>query len=80
MLRDDLHPQLRVRLDRALLRLTHWQAESVRLVGTEALPGVTRRRAGGERAPAGDAPPVPVLPSDHFGLLLTLRRRPAASE
>ena len=81
MLRCDPHP-LQARLDRALAKLADWEAADVRLVGTEALPGVTRRRPASASAAAADGEPqvTPVLPSDHFGLLLTLRRRAAAGD
>ncbi len=38
------------------------------MVGTQPLPGVTRLNAKGK--------PTPVLPSDHFGLLMRMRLRP----
>ncbi len=38
------------------------------MVGTQPLPGVTRLNAKGKR--------TPVLPSDHFGLLLRMKLRP----
>jgi hypothetical protein len=56
-----LNPRSRIRhrLDRVWGRLQHWRLHSAELVGQEALPGL---RSEGR----------PVLPSDHFGLLVTL--------
>lgn len=51
--------RIRRRLDRALCRLTHWRLAGAELVGRVPLPAL--RHAG-----------RPVLPSDHFGLLLRL--------
>ncbi|PNH00324.1 hypothetical protein TSOC_013863, partial [Tetrabaena socialis] len=67
------------RLDRVLCRLSGgaaagagggagaaaggWRLGSIKLVGTEALPGLVREHRGKR---------LPVLPSDHFGLLVKL--------
>lgn len=51
--------RIRRRLDRAFVRLKHWRLRSMELVGREALPGLQFEGR-------------PVLPSDHFGLFLTL--------
>lgn len=55
--------RIRRRLDRAFCKLRHWRLQSAELVGREPLPGLSFEGR-------------PVLPSDHFGLLLQLR--PAA--
>jgi tyrosyl-DNA phosphodiesterase 2 len=53
---------LRLRLDRAWARLApRWRVASVELVGKEAVPGVAHEGR-------------PVLPSDHYGLLLRLEQ------
>lgn len=51
---------LRLRLDRAFTKLNSWKVESCEMVGTEAIPG---KEHDGK----------PVLPSDHYGLLVKLR-------
>ena len=64
--------RLRKRLDRVLCRLRDYEAAEIRMVGTQALPGVTYEkqfRNGGSKR-------MPVLPSDHFGLVFTMRRKP----
>jgi tyrosyl-DNA phosphodiesterase 2 len=51
-----------------LCKLRDWRLSSIELVGTQPLPGITythRFRNGGSKE-------LPVLPSDHFGLLLRL--------
>ena len=58
------------RLDRVFAKLGDWRVAAMRLVGTEPIAGATYhkplpRGRGGTR-------PLPVLPSDHFGLLLEL--------
>ena len=65
--------RLRKRLDRVLLRLRDYEPAEARLVGTTPLPGVTfekQFRNGGSKR-------MPVLPSDHFGLVFTMRRKRA---
>ena len=65
-----LNNRIRKRLDRFVCRLHSFGLAKVELLGTEAVPGKTYRREykGGVKL-------VPVVPSDHFGLLLTLRPR-----
>ena len=67
--------RLQKRLDRAVVSLTDFELRSVQLVGTEKLPGVTYQK---ERMKQGQPywQEMDVLPSDHFGLLLTLKLRP----
>lgn len=59
----------RTRLDRVFAKLADWEPESIEMVGQEAIPGLlhTKVRRGKEVQ-------LPVLPSDHYGLLLRLRR------
>ena len=66
--------RLQKRLDRAVVSLTDFELRSVQLVGTEKLPGVTYLK---ERMKRGQPywEEKDVLPSDHFGLLLTLKLR-----
>lgn len=52
--------RLRRRLDRIFCKLRRWQLEGLEMVGRQALPGLQWEGR-------------PVLPSDHFGLLLRLR-------
>lgn len=52
--------RIRRRLDRAFCRLRRWRLQGAELVGREPLPGLSFEGR-------------PVLPSDHFGLLLQLR-------
>lgn len=55
---------------RVLCKLRDWRLTSMKLVGKERLANVTythTSRNGAEKH-------LPVLPSDHFGLLLTLEQ------
>ena len=68
---DMLMGRLRKRLDRVMCRLRDYEPADIRMVGTTALPGVTydkQFRNGGSKR-------LPVLPSDHFGLVFTMRRK-----
>ena len=64
-----LNNNFKNRLDRVLCKLSAWQPESVEMVGTAAIPGAsyikTTKRKGDVR--------MPVLPSDHYGLLARFR-------
>ena len=62
-----LKGSLKGRLDRCLCRLDHWRLHSIRLVGQEPIPGVTY-----DKMYRGKPIKLPVLPSDHYGLLVTL--------
>lgn len=53
---------------RIFAKLRDWRLASLAVVGTAPLPGVTYVHT----TRAGAAKTLPVLPSDHFGLLLTL--------
>ena len=59
MLRQYKTP-LRRRLDRVWVRLRHWRLGAMEMVGQDPVPGGLRFEGR------------PVLPSDHFGLLLEL--------
>ncbi|MQM15774.1 hypothetical protein Taro_048725 [Colocasia esculenta] len=64
---------LQKRLDRFLCCLKDFSIGSVEMIGTEAIPGVfycKERKVG--RVVVSDENILPVLPSDHFGLLLTI--------
>jgi tyrosyl-DNA phosphodiesterase 2 len=58
---------LQARLDRVLARVRDWQVKTIEMVGKDAIPGVTYTR-NYKRGPKE----LPVLPSDHFGLYVTL--------
>ncbi|KAI3823864.1 hypothetical protein L1987_05309 [Smallanthus sonchifolius] len=60
--------KLQKRLDRFLISLRDFKVECIKMVGTEAIPEVTymKQKKGGKELE------LPVLPSDHFGLLLTM--------
>ncbi|GJP55120.1 hypothetical protein CLOM_g14107 [Closterium sp. NIES-68] len=65
--------RLRLRLDRCLMRLHHMRLRSLSLLGTHPIPGgsyAKQRRVKGQATTAQ----LPLLPSDHFGLLLVLNR------
>ncbi|KAL8197906.1 hypothetical protein R6Q57_030064 [Mikania cordata] len=61
--------KLQKRLDRFLISLHDFKVESIEMVGTEAIPEVTymKQKKGGKELE------LPVFPSDHFGLLLTMK-------
>ncbi|KVI09377.1 hypothetical protein Ccrd_012248 [Cynara cardunculus var. scolymus] len=63
--------KLQKRLDRFLVGLRDFKIEQIKMVGTEPIPGVTylKQKKGGKELE------LPVLPSDHFGLLLTISAR-----
>ncbi|KAI3680521.1 hypothetical protein L6452_35292 [Arctium lappa] len=63
--------KLQKRLDRFLVGLRDFRVERITMVGTEPIPGVTylKQKKGGKELE------LPVLPSDHFGLLLTISGR-----
>ncbi|GAQ84068.1 hypothetical protein KFL_001750050 [Klebsormidium nitens] len=64
---------LKGRLDRFFCRLTDFSVRSIEMVGREPLPGVTYEKPGWGRNPKSKT--LPVLPSDHFGLLLKVARK-----
>ncbi|KAG2300952.1 hypothetical protein Bca52824_037424 [Brassica carinata] len=63
---------LQKRLDRFFCRLDDYKVGGVEMVGKEAIPGLSSYVK--EKRVRGDVKKLelPVLPSDHFGLLLTL--------
>ncbi|KAG0564166.1 hypothetical protein M758_8G084500 [Ceratodon purpureus] len=65
---------LQKRLDRLFCRLRDFEAVSIEMVGTEAIPDLTYSK---EKKVKGQVQvmKLPVLPSDHFGLLLKLCRK-----
>ncbi|XP_010458587.1 PREDICTED: tyrosyl-DNA phosphodiesterase 2-like [Camelina sativa] len=62
---------LQKRLDRILCRLDDYKLGGIEMVGKEAIPEISHVK---EKKVRGDIKKLelPVLPSDHFGLLLTL--------
>jgi len=54
---------LQLRLDRAFFKSNQWLLESIELLGKDAIEGVKYEGK-------------PVLPSDHFGLLVKLVAKP----
>ena len=70
-----LSNSFRTRLDRMFAKLADWEPETIEMVGQEAIPGLvyTKMQRGKEKR-------LPVLPSDHYGLLLRLKRRHRAEE
>ena len=70
-----LSSSFRARLDRIFVKLADWEAQSIEMVGREAIPGLTY-----SKMVRGKEKQLPVLPSDHYGLLLRLRRAHGAKE
>lgn len=64
MLKGWRKPEIRKRPDRFLCRLRDFKLDSIEMVGVEPIPGVTHCDDKGGM--------LPVLPSHHFGLLLTI--------
>ena len=64
-----LSNSFRTRLDRIFVKLADWEAQSIEMVGREAIPGLIY-----SKMVRGKEKRLPVLPSDHYGLLLHLRR------
>lgn len=65
---------LQKRLDRFLCNLLDFEIKKIEMIGTEAIPGLSYIK---EKKVRGEVRKLelPVLPSDHFGLLLTLDSR-----
>lgn len=65
--------RLQKRLDRMFCHLRDFKVESIEMVGLQPIPGKTYEK---ERKGKGQVQftTLPVLPSDHFGLLLKLKR------
>uniref|UniRef100_A0A1J3F732 Tyrosyl-DNA phosphodiesterase 2 n=1 Tax=Noccaea caerulescens TaxID=107243 RepID=A0A1J3F732_NOCCA len=62
---------LQKRLDRILCRLDDYKLGGIEMVGKEAIPGLSYVKEKKVRGEIKELE-LPVLPSDHFGLLLTL--------
>ena len=60
--------RLRSRLDRVFCKMSKYKLASVVMVGTQAIAGVTYTRSY-KKGPTI----LPVLPSDHFGLLASFK-------
>ncbi len=60
--------RLRKRLDRVFFKAAKYDLVSIVMVGTQALPGVTFVKSY-KKGPTT----LPVLPSDHFGLLASFK-------
>jgi tyrosyl-DNA phosphodiesterase 2 len=59
---------LQARLDRVLCKLSGWRAQAIEMIGTTPIDGVQHVKTFS----SGRQRTLPVYPSDHFGLLLTL--------
>ena len=70
-----LTSRFRTRLDRIFAKLADWEPESMEMVGQDALPGLAYSKVY-----RGKDVRARVLPSDHYGLLLRLRRGKRAPE
>ncbi|KMT04148.1 hypothetical protein BVRB_8g185970 isoform B [Beta vulgaris subsp. vulgaris] len=62
---------LQKRLDRFICRLSGFEISCIDMIGTEAIPGVTYSKQKKLKNKIQELT-LPVLPSDHFGLLLTI--------
>ena len=62
---------LQKRIDRFLISSRDFKVESINMVGTERIPEVTYMKQKED----GTELELPVFPSDHFGLLLTISAR-----
>ena len=66
--------RLRLRLDRFLCCLPSFELVNIEMVGTQAIPGVhyaKQKKVKGLQTVVQ----LPVLPSDHYGLVLRLRHK-----
>ncbi|KAL3627462.1 hypothetical protein CASFOL_028825 [Castilleja foliolosa] len=65
---------LQKRLDRFVCKLKDFRVSKIEMIGTDAIPGLTYVK---EKKVKGQVKELelPVLPSDHYGLLLTICRR-----
>jgi hypothetical protein len=73
-LNDMLRGYLQKRLDRAFVKLRDFDVRSIEMVGKQPIPGVTYHKTVSNRGKSQNIE-LPVLPSDHFGLLVTLRAK-----
>ncbi|XP_062211716.1 uncharacterized protein LOC133912814 [Phragmites australis] len=63
--------KLQKRLDRFVCKLSDFKVDSIEMIGKEAIPGITYIKEKKVRQETCQLK-LPVLPSDHFGLLLTI--------
>jgi tyrosyl-DNA phosphodiesterase 2 len=66
-----LRGYLQKRLDRAFVKLKDFDVKTIEMVGTTPIPGVTYHKTISNRGNS-ELIELPVVPSDHFGLLLTI--------
>ncbi|KAL5723270.1 hypothetical protein ACHQM5_006687 [Ranunculus cassubicifolius] len=57
------HPRVRKRFDRSLCNLNSFRLDQIEIIGKDAIPDVIYKSKKKE---------LPVLPSDHYGLILTI--------
>ncbi|KAJ6794387.1 uncharacterized protein M6B38_166155 [Iris pallida] len=62
--------KLQKRLDRFLCNLKDFKVDGIDMIGIEPIPGLSYQKQVGR---TGKELVLPVLPSDHFGLLLTIQ-------
>ena len=67
--------RLRKRLDRLFCHLDDFELESIERVGMDPIPGVTYEKETKMKKKPAQSVRLPVLPSDHFGLLLKISPR-----
>ncbi|KAL6594101.1 hypothetical protein ACP70R_049002 [Stipagrostis hirtigluma subsp. patula] len=63
--------KMQKRLDRFVCKLSDFQVENIEMIGKEAIPGITYIKEKKVRQEIRQLK-LPVLPSDHFGLVLTI--------
>ena len=63
--------KLQKRLDRFVCKLPDFKVDSIEMIGKEAIPGITYIKQKKVRQEIRQLV-LPVLPSDHFGLVLTI--------
>ncbi|XP_074592743.1 uncharacterized protein LOC141848593 [Curcuma longa] len=64
---------LQKRLDRFICHLPDFKMDGIEMIGMEAIPGLSYRKMKKVKKEFRQLV-LPVLPSDHYGLLLTIRR------
>ncbi|KAK3146805.1 hypothetical protein QOZ80_3BG0272300 [Eleusine coracana subsp. coracana] len=67
--------KLQKRLDRFVCKLSDFKVDSIEMIGKEPIPGVTYTKEKKVRNEIRQLQ-LPVFPSDHFGLVLTITYRP----
>lgn len=63
--------KLQKRLDRFVCKLSDFKVDSIEMIGKEAIPGITYIKEKKVRQEIRNLE-LPVFPSDHFGLVLTI--------